>query len=83
MFISAKTFIKGMPYWDFDNPIDIHEGKLCYRITQNSTENCNQCILNSTPGSDKRPTCQTEFANNPDLQASIDAFMESHPEYFI
>lgn len=83
MFISAKTFIKGIPYWDFNNKIDIHRGQLCYIITQNSTGDCNQCILNSTPGNDKVPTCQTEFIFNPDLQASIDAFMESHPEYFI
>lgn len=52
-------------------------------MTQNSTGNCDQCILNTTPGSDRAPTCQTEFASNPNLQASIDAFMESHPEYFI
>lgn len=83
MFISAKTFIKGMPHWNFNNQIDIHQGDLCYLLTQNSSGDCNQCILNTTPGSDRAPTCQTEFASNPDLQASIDAFMESYPEYFI
>ena len=83
MFISAETFIRGMPHWNFASWIDIHRGHLCYLMTQNSTGDCNQCILNTTPGNDRAPTCQTEFANNLDLQASIDAFMESHPEYFI
>lgn len=83
MFISAETFIKGMPDWDFNHQTDIHEGELCYLLTSDSSGNCDQCILNTTPGSDRAPTCQTEFANNPDLQASIGAFMESHPEYFV
>ena len=83
MFISAEIFIRGIPYWDFGHSIDIHEEGLCYLMTQDSSGNCDQCILNTTPGSDKAPTCQTEFANNPDLQASIDAFMKSHPEYFV
>ena len=83
MFISAETFIKGMPNWDFNHWRDIHRDELCYLLTSDSSGNCDRCILNTTPGSDRAPTCQTEFAFNPDLQASIDAFMESHPEYFI
>ena len=84
MFIPAELFLKGMPYQDFDHPTDIlHRGNLCYLMTTDSSGDCALCVLNTTPDAVKKPTCQTEFTSNPDLQASIDAFMESHPEYFI
>ena len=82
MFISSDIFLKGMPHWGFGHPKDIHSGDLCYAMTEDGKGVCSNCCLNNS--SDHNiVNCQTEFSRNPYLQASIDAFREFHPEYFV
>lgn len=86
MFITADIFLKvGGHNWDFNNPTDISTSditgnKAC--TTLNREQTCSYCPL-VIYRTDNAYFCATSFDENPDLQASIDAFKLSHPEYFL
>ena len=83
MFIPADVFLK-VGVWDFNHPTDISyfngvNNPAC--ATFGPDGSCNACPLLISAGTDR--LCATVFSENPDLQASIDAFKFSHPEYFL
>ena len=83
MFIPADVFMK-VGVWDFNHPADISafncvSNHAC--ATFGSDGSCNACPL--LISDDTGSFCATVFNENPDLQASIDAFKLSHPEYFL
>lgn len=85
MFITADIFLKvGGHNWAFtDDDISTcgPDGNYaCNTFGPDGT--CNNCPLQiDLPDGDQY--CATIFDQNPDLQASIDAFKLSHPEFFI
>lgn len=82
MFITADLFIQ-VGTWNFSHPTDISavgptSNHAC--ATFNPTKTCKDCPFLIDAASER---CATTFEDNPDLQASIDAFKLSHPEYFV
>ena len=87
MFITADIFLKvGGHNWDFNDPSDISISSgsgnhACTTLSGGLT--CEDCplLISSFDGA---YYCATSFNDNPDdLQASIDTFKLSHPEYFL